>query len=108
MYGYENGHREEEGVLSTTASRQERFQQLMTRWEALDWLESRIRIPRCSSYELEGGIYALSDTETLTCVELPSRARQTPARTWRHVNFEFPVSDFTFDPIQDLLVILEL
>lgn len=108
MYGYENGHHTEEGILSTTASRQERFQQLMDRWEALDWIESRIKMPRYSSYELAGGIYATSDTESLTCVELPSRVRQTSVRTWRHTNFGFRISDFTMDKSEDLLVLLEL
>ena len=39
-------------------------------------------------------------------VQLPSRLRGIPMRQWRLI-FDFNVRDFSMDPSQDLLVIIE-
>ncbi|KAF9505935.1 hypothetical protein BS47DRAFT_482443 [Hydnum rufescens UP504] len=81
----------------------------LNRWKSLDWIEEQIRLPDESSEsaELVGGILACSNLSTITCIELPSRIRQTPLRTWIHQN-DFEIISFTIDPSQDLLTLVEI
>ncbi|KDQ09369.1 hypothetical protein BOTBODRAFT_529644 [Botryobasidium botryosum FD-172 SS1] len=63
-------------------------------------------MPSASLYELYGGVLARGSRDSLTFVELPSNIRQTEVDSIRH-SFEFPVGDFTMDPSQNLLVLVE-
>lgn len=104
MHGYKDGYENGEGIIQ----RQKQFEQFVDRWKYLDWVESRIKVPRFSSHALAGGIFATSYKSSITFVELPSNLRQSPLRTWSHTNIDFPVENFFMDPGQDLLVFIEL
>jgi hypothetical protein len=107
-HGYKDGPHTENGPYSSSASRLKALEDHMNRWKSLDWIEERIRLPDEFHWwgELVGGILAFSDRITITCIELPSRIRQSPQRTWVHEN-GFEIFCLTIDPSQDLLALVE-
>ena len=114
LRGYVEGPQGVHGPFITTASRLEGLDAHINRWKHLDWVESRTRIPlglgnpRHRTHVLAGGVFLYFDSDTLTCIELPSIICRTPGRTWSHTHFNFPLFSFAADPEQDLLVLVEL
>jgi hypothetical protein len=110
MCGYEDGP-PSAGPLSTTSERLQRLQVHIDAWRHLDWAEERIKLPRGRSHNLLGGIYASVGKEnpfSLNLLELPSRVRGTPLRPWTFADVGFSINDFSMDPGQDLLILVEL
>lgn len=104
-----HGYRDvDENGGGSIISKREQFDQFINRRIKLDWVESSMIIPSFSSHALAGGIFAVSDKQTITFVELPSRLIQSPLRTWTQMYTDFQVADFFMDPGQDLLVLVEL
>jgi hypothetical protein len=110
-HGYKDGPRAQDAPYSSTASRLKALEDHINRWKSLDWIEERIRLHDESSasakVQLVGGVLARSNFTTITCIELPSRIRQTPLRTWIHQN-DFQIAFFTIDPTQDLLALVQV
>ncbi len=107
-YGYVDGPPTLSGPYVTKAARFQAFRRYMKAWNNLSWEEIRVLIPPSTSYEIDGGVYASSDGNSLWCMELPSSVRGTKLKKWTHSNIGFVVADFTFHPKQDLLIAIEL
>ncbi|KAG1745446.1 uncharacterized protein EDB91DRAFT_1328202 [Suillus paluster] len=77
-------------------------------WESLRWVESKdIVMMQGDIWELYGGVFAQSSTpDILHFRRLPSKYRNIEEKTW-HVALDIHVRDFTMDPAQDLLVLIE-
>lgn len=102
MYGYHDG-----SATGTSASRIETLEKFIVRWQTLDWVESRVTVPAGPWHELAGGTYAASHGNSISTVELPSRIQESSSRTWCLEDVGFHVHDFTMDPQQDLLILIE-
>lgn len=90
------------------SARLSRLQDHIDRWHTLDWTESRIRLPHGHLYEFSTGVYCIATQDALTALQLPSIIRGTEPQRWTHRGFGFDLIDFTFDPVQDLLILAEL
>lgn len=77
-------------------------------WESLRWVESQdIPMMQGHVWELYGGVFAQSSTpDVLHFRQLPSKYRKIEEKTWG-VALDIHVRDFTMDPAQDLLVLIE-
>ncbi|KAG0704338.1 hypothetical protein DFH29DRAFT_801932 [Suillus ampliporus] len=77
-------------------------------WESLRWVESKdIQMMQGDIWELYGGVFAQSSTpDVLHFRQLPSKYRNIEEKLW-HVALDIQVRDFTMDPAQDLLVLIE-
>ncbi|KAH7913000.1 hypothetical protein BJ138DRAFT_1178386 [Hygrophoropsis aurantiaca] len=78
-------------------------------WNNLDWTDFKI-VPRPGGglWELCGGVLAQStNSGTLVFRQLPSHYRGITERQWEVDISDIPVRDFTMDPSQDLLVLVE-
>ncbi|KAG1749839.1 uncharacterized protein EDB91DRAFT_767947 [Suillus paluster] len=77
-------------------------------WESLRWVESKdIQMMHGDIWELYGGVFAQSSTpDVLHFRRLPSKYRNIEEKLW-HVALDIHVRDFTMDPAQDLLVLIE-
>ncbi|KAF8343015.1 uncharacterized protein EI90DRAFT_3115508 [Cantharellus anzutake] len=95
-HGYVDGPLTSGGPHATKAARLQAFRKYMHSWDTLSWTETRVLIPRLSSYEIGGGVYAAAEKNALWCIELPSPLRARSS------------NDFTFNPKQDLLIAVEL
>lgn len=60
-----------------------------------------------SAWELINGVLAFGVGRRLRCIQLPSALRDIPEKEWFIEDIGFTLRDFTMDPAQDLLVILE-
>ncbi|KAF8634482.1 hypothetical protein AX15_000921 [Amanita polypyramis BW_CC] len=81
------------------------------RWSDLHWThERRLRMLRGGLWELYGNVLAQNsaDKSALHFKQLPSQSRGIQEKDWSVDVKQFQVKDFTMDPAQDLLVILEL
>ncbi|KAF9505943.1 hypothetical protein BS47DRAFT_1385755 [Hydnum rufescens UP504] len=109
-HGYKDGPHTQNGPYSSTSSRLKALEDHINRWKSLDWIEERIRLPDGDGFgwwgELVGEILAFSNPTTIALIELPSRIRQTPLRTWVHEN-DFEIFSSAIDPTQDLLALVE-
>jgi len=80
-------------------------------WDTLTWTQDdSIKIPRGNVWELYGGVLAQCRREnTIMFWQLPSTYRGIGARHWSvHLDEnEIKVRDFSMDPSQDLLVVVE-
>ncbi|KAH7926864.1 hypothetical protein BV22DRAFT_1032479 [Leucogyrophana mollusca] len=78
-------------------------------WDSMTWSETGfIFMEQGHCWELCGGVLCqATGTGGLSCVQLPSRFRGIEEKRWTLANFGFNVRDFTIDPSQDLLVLLE-
>ncbi|KAH7926824.1 hypothetical protein BV22DRAFT_323419 [Leucogyrophana mollusca] len=78
-------------------------------WDSMTWTETGyIFMEWGHRWKLCGGVLCqATGTGDLSCVQLPSRCREIEDKRWTLANFGFNVRDFTVDPSQDLLVLLE-
>jgi len=102
--GMENGP---SGVL-TTSERLESLRNYEASWKKLEWTEHHtISYPQGLAWALYGNVWAHSrGSDAIDFVQLPSRLRGIPIRQWT-LRFDFDVGEFSMDPSQDLLVIIE-
>lgn len=83
-------------------------------WTTLDFVSNHKFVKRNSyTWELVQGVLAFGFGRTwnhpcgIDFTELPSSIRGTTGRTWRHDDLGVNIRDFTIDPGQDLVVIIE-
>lgn len=99
-----------DGPLSqlTATDRLSLLKEFNTSWESLRWKESNdIPMQQGHVWELYGGVYAQSSSSNaLHFRQLPSQCRKIEEKSW-HVAMDIFVRDFTMDPGQDLLVLIE-
>ncbi|KAG1757742.1 hypothetical protein EDB19DRAFT_1891444 [Suillus lakei] len=94
--------------LLTTSDRLALLKERNAAWESLKWVESQ-DIPMMGGHiwELYGDVFAQSSTpDVLHFRQLPSKYRKIEEKTWG-VALDIHVRDFTMDPAQDLLVLIE-
>ncbi|KAG2159693.1 uncharacterized protein EDB93DRAFT_1073686 [Suillus bovinus] len=77
-------------------------------WESLRWVESQdFSMMQGHIWELYGNVFAQSSTpDVLHFRQLPSKYRKIEEKEWS-VTLDMHVRDFTMDPAQDLLVLIE-
>jgi len=77
-------------------------------WESLRWKESNnLPMQQGHVWELSGGVFAQSSSSNLLHFRrLPSQCRNIEEKSWR-VALDIDIRDFTMDPGQDLLVVIE-
>lgn len=77
-------------------------------WRTLTYTDHTVLpMPTGSLWELYGGVWAHSvGKKDIHFIQLPSQLRGIEKRDWT-LSFDFPMRDFTFDPSQDLLVVME-
>ncbi|KAG2154684.1 hypothetical protein DEU56DRAFT_769753 [Suillus clintonianus] len=77
-------------------------------WESLKWVESKdIPMMQGHIWELYGDVFAQSSTpDVLHFRQLPSTYRKIEEKSW-NMALDIHVRDFTMDPAQDLLVLIE-
>lgn len=92
----------------TTSDRLALLKERNAAWESLRWVESRdIPMMQGHIWELYGDVFAQSSTsDVLHFRQLPSNYRKIEEKTWG-VALDINVRDFTMDPAQDLLVLIE-
>ncbi|KAG1871004.1 hypothetical protein C8R48DRAFT_770604 [Suillus tomentosus] len=92
----------------TTSDRLALLKERNAAWESLRWVESRdIPMMQGHIWELYGDVFAQSSTsDVLHFRQLPSKYRKIEEKTWG-VALDINVRDFTMDPAQDLLVLIE-
>ncbi|KAG2350184.1 hypothetical protein BDR05DRAFT_954285 [Suillus weaverae] len=92
----------------TTLDRLALLKERNAAWESLKWVESQdIPMMQGHIWELYGGVFAQSSMpNVLHFRQLPSKYRKVEEKTWR-VALDIHVRDFTMDPAQDLLVLIE-
>lgn len=92
----------------TTSDRLALLKERNAAWESLRWVESQdIPMMQGHVWELYGGVFAQSSTpDVLHFRQLPSKYRKIKEKTWG-VALDIHVRDFTMDPAQDLLVLIE-
>lgn len=106
--GMEDGARTRLSAASKLALLKERN----AAWEALQWAESQdLTLPQSDNmaWELCAGVYAqfsVPGASTMCLYRLPSQYRNIPASSWR-IPLLSDTKDFTMDPSQDLLVLVE-
>lgn len=106
--GLEDGKRRS---LLTATSRLALLKERNEHWETLQWVESR-DLPLLQDdveWQLYGGVLAQSNLlGTMRLYQLPSQYRNIPARSWSlRIPLLSNTEDFTVDPAQDLLVLVE-
>jgi hypothetical protein len=77
-------------------------------WKNFEWNEHNTRFkPLGATWELYGNVWAHGiGSDAIEFVQLPSHIRGIPMRQWT-LRFDFSVRDFTMDPSQNLLVMIE-
>lgn len=92
----------------TTSDRLALLKERNAAWESLRWVESQdIPMMQGHVWELYGDVFAQSSTpDVLHFRQLPSKYRKIEEKTWG-VALDIHVRDFTMDPAQDLLVLIE-
>ncbi|RDB28805.1 hypothetical protein Hypma_015693 [Hypsizygus marmoreus] len=91
------------------AARLEALEKHQAAWDNFDWTKDQ-SIPMLGGglWELYGGVLAQSTTDGAICLRrLASDCRSIPELEWTVGGFGFPVRDFSLDPSQDLLVLVE-
>ncbi|KZT30761.1 hypothetical protein NEOLEDRAFT_1054001 [Neolentinus lepideus HHB14362 ss-1] len=93
----------------SSAEKLDMLRQRQTAWERMEWVEQRtISMANGNLYELYGGVFAQSLAErSLVFKRLPSRYRQIEERTWTIGDVGVDMRDFSIDPGQNLLAIIE-
>jgi hypothetical protein len=94
--------------LLTASDRLALLKERNAAWEALRWKESNdLPMHHGHVWELYGGVFAQSSTPSvLHFHQLPSVSRNIKEKSW-HLVLDTHVRDFTMDPAQDLLVLIE-
>ena len=93
----------------TTSERLDLLRKYEASWKNIEWNEHNTipSRPREGVWEFYGNVWAHSQgSEAIEFVQLPSRLRGIPMRQWT-LRFDFEVRDFSMDPSQDLLVMVE-
>lgn len=78
-------------------------------WDNARWSsEFELHMEDGGVWEIYGGVLAQGTSpHSLTFTQLPSEIRNIPKKTWTVEKLPFNMRDFTMDPSQDLLVIVE-
>ena len=97
--------------LSSALTPVQRLAALRTRqlaWHSLAWSARSEQLMGGGGYwELYGGVLAgCESSRTLVFRQLPSLIRGIPDKEWSIPDLDFDVDDFTMDPAQDLLVVV--
>ena len=85
------------------------FRRHQNAWDNLEWTsESVIPMYRSGYWELCGNVHAQTTGElrSLTFQQIPSELRGIKSKEWSF-DLDFPVRDFSMDPSQDLLVVIQ-
>ena len=96
----------------TTSERLELLRRYEASWKNFEWSEKKtLDYPSPHrdgpTFEFYGTVCAHGrGRDAIDFVQLPSRLRGIPMRQWT-ITFDFEVCDFSADPSQDLLVIIE-
>jgi hypothetical protein len=92
----------------TTSERLELLRSYEASWKNLEWSEyNTVSYPEGRAWEFYGNVWAHSrGSNAIDFVQLPSRLRGIPMQQWT-LRFDIDVRDFSMDPSQDLLVIIE-
>jgi hypothetical protein len=92
----------------TTSERLELLRSYEASWKNIQWGEhNTVSYPQGPASELYGNVWAHSrGSNAIDFVQLPSRLRGISMRQWT-LRFDFDVRDFSMDPSQDLLVLIE-
>jgi hypothetical protein len=95
----------------TVIDRLNRLRGYQSAWDTMAWAQdSFVKKIRGHVWELYGGVLAqCSSSNAFVFRQLPSASRDIEAKQWtvRRVWGEVKVRDFTIDPSQDLLVIVD-
>ncbi|KAL0947475.1 hypothetical protein HGRIS_013580 [Hohenbuehelia grisea] len=78
-------------------------------WTRMDWSEMR-EFPSTDGglWELAGNVFAQYEEQGgMLFTQLPSKLRGIAEHSWRLTNLNYNVGDFTIDPAQDLLVLID-
>ncbi|KAI0319860.1 hypothetical protein OF83DRAFT_1108184 [Amylostereum chailletii] len=94
--------------LSSTSEKLSSLCRYKDAWRTLTYTSHTvIPMPIGNLWELYGGVWAHSvNTNRIHFIQLPSQLRDIEQRDWT-LSFDFTMRDFTFDPSQDLLVIVK-
>jgi hypothetical protein len=94
----------------TTSERLELLRRYEASWKNFEW--SEYNTVHCLQgpgwhWDFIGNVWAHHrGIDAIDIVQLPSRLRGIPMRQWT-LRFDFPVGQFSMDPSQDLLVMIE-
>ncbi|KDQ64393.1 hypothetical protein JAAARDRAFT_28021 [Jaapia argillacea MUCL 33604] len=94
----------------SVAERLSRLKRLQQSWLELRWSEEQTLVKSSRRvWEIAGGVWGCTTgPRGLFFAQLPSVLRGISSREWSIQDVGFTIRDFTIDPSQDLLVILEL
>jgi hypothetical protein len=105
IYGYEDGPYSDRAPKDVS-TRLHKLRQHVDAWNNLDWVESRVSIPNLALHLIRKGMYiSLGQDASVTCIQLPSRIRDLPLRTWTLHNIGLSIQKMAADPQSDLLVL---
>lgn len=77
-------------------------------WRPLHWTIETPLSMEGPAWELIGGVLGVSPSpDVLQITQLPSKYRRIPYKQWTLSNKGFEVEDFSMDPSQDLLVVVQ-
>ena len=92
-----------------TVERLERLEAYIDYWKTApqkEYHDLEMNVERY--WDLRRGVLAqVSDASTIECIQLASVIRETEEKRWQVPDVGFRIDEFTMDPEQDLLVILE-
>ena len=94
----------------STVERFERLEAYIDYWKTAHQKEYHdLEMNGDGCWELLHGVLAQVRTpSTITCIQLASVIRQTEENRWQIPNVGFRIAEFTMDPEQNLLVMLEI
>lgn len=94
----------------TTAERRNILQQHKQALNALRWTESRLKVRLGRTADIDGGLCATAQpgSRSISFIELPSVANNTPIREWEHDDMGIGILNFRMAREYDLILIIEL
>ena len=90
-------------------SRLTRFRAHQDAWKNFNWTsESVSPMFRSGYWELCGNVHAQTtgELQSLVFTQIPSKLKGIEGKKWQY-DLKFPVRDFSMDPSQDLLVVIQ-
>ena len=90
----------------TSMDRMQLLSKYESAWNQLKWGTELVLLRDISIWALHGGVLGLARGKTIVFTRLPSEIKGIPESSWK-CEVDFVISEFTMDPAQDLLVILE-
>ncbi|EPQ58998.1 hypothetical protein GLOTRDRAFT_70086, partial [Gloeophyllum trabeum ATCC 11539] len=93
------------------ASRLEKLRAHQKAWSELKWTEETwVSVVLSRHWELYAGVWSAgrANHRGMGFMQLPSRLRDIPMRQWDITDIGFLIRDFTLDPSQNLLVLIEM